>query len=192
MNNINKNDRRVRRTKKALREGLSELMLEKELRNITVQELADKADIHRATFYVHYSDIYDLYEQMENEIVKEIKAIIISEPKNTYEELFHTLIDYIYENSNVFRMFLSRKNGYSFYTRICDFIENDYLEFWQEESKEKQIDESWKFYVRYHVQGCLSVLSLWAEYNYAYPKEKIIDIIVNVDISFVGNSKLEL
>lgn len=181
--NVNKNDRRVRRTKKALLNALSELMLEKEIRNITVQELADKADIHRATFYVHYSDIYDLYEQIENEIFEEIK-VIISETTHTNKELFQTLIDYIYENSNVFGMFLSKNSNHSLYNRICNFIENDYLEFWKNETKDKQINQKWQFYTRYHIQGCLSILSLWAESNFYYPKEKIINIILNVDTNF--------
>ncbi|OTO96544.1 hypothetical protein A5852_002511, partial [Enterococcus faecium] len=47
-------DPRVRKTKKALQEGLSEIMIRKELRKITVKELCIKSDIHRATFYSHY------------------------------------------------------------------------------------------------------------------------------------------
>lgn len=86
--NTGTDDRRVRKTKKALREGLAELMLEKELRSITVRELCDKVDIHRATFYVHYSDIYALYEQLEDAVVNEIGEIIICDPSHTYDELF--------------------------------------------------------------------------------------------------------
>jgi len=42
----NKEDRRVRKTKKSLREGLVELLQEKSIQNITVKELTDRADIH--------------------------------------------------------------------------------------------------------------------------------------------------
>ena len=45
-----KTDRRTLKTRKAIFESLAELLTEKELRSITVQELSDKADVHRVTF----------------------------------------------------------------------------------------------------------------------------------------------
>jgi AcrR family transcriptional regulator len=49
-------DRRVRRTRRALQQALRDLMLEKAYDRITVQELLDRADIGRATFYAHFHD----------------------------------------------------------------------------------------------------------------------------------------
>ena len=43
-------DRRVRRTKARLRQALTELLREKDLRSITVRELTDRADVNRGTF----------------------------------------------------------------------------------------------------------------------------------------------
>lgn len=39
---------------------------------LTVKELAELAYINKATFYSHYKDIYDLSEQLENEVVASI------------------------------------------------------------------------------------------------------------------------
>ena len=58
-------DSRVRRTKRLLRQGLTELLKEKSIKKITVRELSDRVDINRGTFYLHYKDIYDLVEQIE-------------------------------------------------------------------------------------------------------------------------------
>jgi hypothetical protein len=52
-------DLRVRRTKKALADAFIELLSQKTFDEITVNELCDHADIRRATFYKHYSDKYD-------------------------------------------------------------------------------------------------------------------------------------
>ena len=183
MNNTT-DDRRVRKTKRALREGLSELMLEKELRDITVRELVDKSDIHRATFYVHYSDIYDLYEQMENEVTERINNIIVNDPTHSYDELFKTLIDYVYDNARMFRMFLMKTNNHSFQNRMSTLLVEKYLEIWKYETKNKKTTEEVVYLTNYHIQGCLSILSLWAEDNYNYSKEKITDIILKVDTNF--------
>jgi AcrR family transcriptional regulator len=53
-------DRRVRRTRQLLREALMELTLERGYDHITVQDILDRADVGRSTFYAHYRDKDDL------------------------------------------------------------------------------------------------------------------------------------
>lgn len=55
-----KTDRRTSRTKKALRDALIELILEKHYDAITVQDIIDRADVGRSTFYLHFRDKEDL------------------------------------------------------------------------------------------------------------------------------------
>lgn len=70
-----KKDRRVKRTKKMIRDALSELMKNKTFEEISVTDITTKADINRGTFYLHYEDKYDLLEQSEEEIIQEINNI---------------------------------------------------------------------------------------------------------------------
>ncbi len=177
-------DRRVRKTKKALQEGLAELMLEKDLRNITVRELADKVDIHRATFYAHYKDIYDLYEQMETSVIGDLGVIITGDPTHTYDDIFKTIIDYISDNTKACRMLLDINGNRSFHNQLSNFLVDKYLEIYQYENGQKDITEEWKFYVRYHIEGCLSVVGRWAETNYAFPKDALTEIIKTIDTKF--------
>ncbi|MBP0955139.1 MAG: TetR/AcrR family transcriptional regulator [Oscillospiraceae bacterium] len=53
-------------------------MTEKELRRITVQEIADKADVNRVTFYKHYLDVYDLYDKVGEELLVEMGLMILT------------------------------------------------------------------------------------------------------------------
>jgi AcrR family transcriptional regulator len=55
-------DPRVRRTRKMLHDALGKLMQEKDFDKISVQDIADAADLHRATFYDHYPDKFALLE----------------------------------------------------------------------------------------------------------------------------------
>ena len=57
---MKKEDRRVKKTEKALAEALSKLLVDKKIQNITIRELTETADLHSSTFYTHYTDIYDL------------------------------------------------------------------------------------------------------------------------------------
>jgi AcrR family transcriptional regulator len=53
-------DRRVGKTRKALKEALTDLILEKGYDGVTVQDVIDRADVGRSTFYAHYMDKDDL------------------------------------------------------------------------------------------------------------------------------------
>ncbi|MBR0510437.1 MAG: TetR/AcrR family transcriptional regulator [Clostridia bacterium] len=61
-------DRRVKRTKKALRDCLFRLLEEKSADEITVKELTALADINRSTFYFYYKDIDDMLIRIQDEI----------------------------------------------------------------------------------------------------------------------------
>ena len=64
-----KDDRRSRRTRQLLGTALVELMLEKRYDAITVQDILDRADVGRSTFYAHYTDKEDL-------VISEIARVI--------------------------------------------------------------------------------------------------------------------
>ena len=72
-------DRRVKRTKKVLRECLFELLETATIDEITVKELTEKADVNRSTFYFYYKDISDMVMQIQTEIFDVFYEKVISE-----------------------------------------------------------------------------------------------------------------
>lgn len=178
---MNKNDRRVKKTKKAIQNAFAELMLEKRIQDITVQELVDKADIHRATFYSHYHDIYDLYEQIESDMICEFSSIMRNDPTHSYEKLFETLIDYICNNSMLCKMLLNKKGNRSFQSHVFSLLEEKYIQIYIFEEKQAVITEDIRYLINYHIQGCIAILSHWLENGLTYPKEKMKQLMINVD-----------
>lgn len=69
-------DQRTRMTKRLLQGALVDLMREKPIRDVTVKELCQRADVNRSTFYLHYQDIYSLMEELEGEISQELTAAL--------------------------------------------------------------------------------------------------------------------
>ena len=63
-----KEDRRVRYTKQAIRDGFLRLLAEKPIEKISVTEICREADINRGTFYAHYSDPYELKKSLEDQL----------------------------------------------------------------------------------------------------------------------------
>lgn len=50
----------------------------KNIKDISVKELADYADINRCTFYLHYKDVYDMLEKIETELVDDFNTMLDS------------------------------------------------------------------------------------------------------------------
>ncbi len=76
LSKINANDRRVKRTKKLLRDSLFSLLQKKSINEITVTELTEVADINRATFYFYYTDIFDMLDQIQNEAYEMFEEVL--------------------------------------------------------------------------------------------------------------------
>ncbi|MCI8593969.1 MAG: TetR/AcrR family transcriptional regulator [Oscillospiraceae bacterium] len=79
-------DRRVRRTRALLRQSLTGLLQEKSLREITVKELTERADVNRGTFYSHYEDLNDMMAQLENELFEEFEQVITAYPARVLQK----------------------------------------------------------------------------------------------------------
>ncbi len=97
-------DQRVRLTKNLIKSAFLSLLSQKNVRHITVRELCEKAQINRATFYAHYMDIYDLKEQLENELLASFSQVFIDafrefDPSLASEELFVKVFSLLRENS---------------------------------------------------------------------------------------------
>lgn len=71
-------DRRVQRTQQLLRHALVELILEKGYETVTVQDITDRANVGRSTFYAHYSDKEELlvsgFDALKKVIVEHRRA----------------------------------------------------------------------------------------------------------------------
>lgn len=62
-------DLRTERTRKEIREAFLKLREKKPIERITIREIAELAMINKATFYRHYEDIYQLSDEIENELL---------------------------------------------------------------------------------------------------------------------------
>ena len=93
-------DLRQQRTRRSVVNAFLALRSEKPIEKITVRELSERAEIHKATFYLHYHDIYDLSESLEWEVIDDIlrglsdPAKLLTDPERFNEELYCLLLSH--------------------------------------------------------------------------------------------------
>ncbi|MBS7576744.1 MULTISPECIES: TetR/AcrR family transcriptional regulator [unclassified Enterococcus] len=71
-------DLRIKRTNKLINEAFIKLIAEKGFDKVTIQDIAEEAMINRATFYAHYKDKQDLFDQILDEFMKRFSFLLKS------------------------------------------------------------------------------------------------------------------
>ena len=119
-------DRRVKKTKRQLRQALMHLMTEKPSRSISVRELADRADINRGTFYIHYKDVGDLLQQLEDEMAERLITVCCKHAHSSGEDsAFPYLADLYHfakDNADLCLVLLGPNGDRAYTERICGII----------------------------------------------------------------------
>ncbi|MDM5227305.1 TetR/AcrR family transcriptional regulator [Cytobacillus sp. NJ13] len=118
-------DRRILRTKKAINKAFLELFEEKEFDRITINDITERADVNRGTFYLHYTDKYALLAQcIDDHLSGMFNSPGFSkfmekdvEEAETIEGL-RTLFLYVEENFSLFFSLLSNRRTSTFRERM--------------------------------------------------------------------------
>jgi len=69
-------DRRVKKTRKAIKSAFLKLAQNSDINKIKVSELAELADINRKTFYLHYVDIFAVQEEIQKEFINHTDFLV--------------------------------------------------------------------------------------------------------------------
>jgi AcrR family transcriptional regulator len=85
-------DPRVKRTRELIVRAFSELVMEKGHRGLTVQEIAERATVNRATFYAHFRDQYELLDYFISEAFREELRRRLPETPGLDEESLKALV----------------------------------------------------------------------------------------------------
>jgi AcrR family transcriptional regulator len=165
---LKKEDRRVRRTKKLLTQALTKLLEKKQVNEITVKELTDLADMNRGTFYLYYKDIYDMLEKIEDEMFQKLDVIAQThEHGDITQEVKPLLLDlfrFIGENQEMCRVLLSPNGDINFLHRLYEAIRERIREIWADQVEavsEKEFDYRYSFVVF----GCAGMIRAWVNRN---------------------------
>ena len=112
---VRKMDRRTQKTQKAIREAFLILLGKKNIDKIKVAEISQLADIGRGTFYLHYNDVFDLYDQVEKDLYAEIERLLdrsfSSRSPDNLMNLTSAITEYIICNRETFLLFVEPVKG---------------------------------------------------------------------------------
>lgn len=115
-------DRRVAKSKKAIKTAFLELLMSTGLDNITVKDITEKADVSRKTFYLHYTDKFDLLNTIVNQHLDELQEICDQEREKDFVEGTIVWFRYFERHKAFFAALFTAENTIAFHHRLLRFI----------------------------------------------------------------------
>lgn len=170
-------DKRIRRTKKLLRQALTRLMQQKDFKSITVTDVVREADINRGTFYAHYRDVYDLRERIEAEMIADFRGMIASlRPSETasLQPVLSRAVDYLEENREIVTALTQVSGGDGFGKKLIGVLEECRLEGMPFRSVEDV------YVARFLATGMVGMLEKWITESQPIPKNEMITLMMRV------------
>ena len=189
MNKSGNENRSVRNTKKKLQDGLLTLMQEKPINNITVKELTNLVDINRGTFYFHYSDVFDLLYQIEDDFFMKFNNVLnAATPKYdaaAYPNL-KAIFTFLAENQQMCRIFFSANCDMRFFNKIKQLVEDRCCYLWEISTPDEPTDEKrLQLYVSFIRNGCVGIIQKWLDDGLEETPEEISQIVGNIITSSI-------
>lgn len=167
-------DARVRYTKMIIQVNFVALLKKKPLNKITVKELCDMAQINRATFYRYYVDVYDLMEQLEAEILRELNEMMAQSSANNVSKTLCSILEKLKANNELYTTLFSANGDPGFPLKIFKTCYGETENFIRSHCAKLSKEQQTWLYV-YLAQGISGVISCWIAEGMVEPPEQVAD-----------------
>lgn len=187
--NVQKQDRRIRKTQKLLKESLLELMEKKEFKNISVKDITELADLNRGTFYLHYADTYSLLQEMETDVLKDFQYMVSSYrdvfKKDSLLPVVIPIIQYIEENKKICKILFENSSSNDFVNRFHTLVLKNGTAIIKEQYPDAK-DVTLNYFLEFITYGLTGVLKQWLNTDMKEQKEEVAEF---VDKVIMGTAK---
>ena len=173
-------DRRSRRSRRLLKEGLLQMMQEKRFSEITVRDITERMDLNRGTFYLHYPDTAALLQSVEEDMLAEAQALVDahmaeSTAERTLRPVLLPILDYVVEHRTTIGMLLDSSTASGFVDRLQKLIYRNgsrLTEAWFRDVSPEQLD----YLMSFLTYGLIGLEKEWFGRETDLPGEELVSM----------------
>ncbi len=187
---LNNEDRRVKRTKKALRDALLTLLEKKKINEISVTELTTLADVNRATFYFYYTDIIDMLTQIQNDAYLEFSKVINESNSSIttiegFTEYAERLLTYCKEHEALVKFIINNDTNNQLYRQIQILMLHNIPN-----SKETfSLENPARYSTNYILNAMVGIMIDWMEEGMKIPPHELATFCANIYLNGLYKTK---
>ncbi|MBV5104408.1 TetR/AcrR family transcriptional regulator [Mammaliicoccus sciuri] len=183
-------DRRVRKSKRAIKQAFIQLLTENNLDRITIQQISDLADVNRGTFYLNYEDKYALLDEMENEQIEEIKGYVdirkmdlSTKTSDRFIEEFankviKNVITHIEQNMEFYQVILNLERKSKIEEQLADIVRSNIKHLIGNKDNVFGIPEN--YYLSYVVGSMMSMIKYWVSDENRVSVEELVNYVSTI------------
>ncbi|MWV43202.1 TetR family transcriptional regulator [Paenibacillus sp. HJL G12] len=185
-------DPRVVRTQRLLKNALFDLLEENSYDQITVQDIADRATVKRATFYLHYNDKQDLVLQCIADLLDELREAIQNNTDDNRQFDFHSgkahpnfvrMFKHVSEHFCQYQAMLVTNRLPAFTSGLLSVLHNFISDgINMTEPDDSNLSARRDVVIKYVESAYLELIIWWVEYQMPYPEEEMAEMLMNLSI----------
>lgn len=183
-----------RKTKQLIQSSFMRILEKKPFEMITVGDITKTAKINRGTFYLHFQDKFDLLDQIEQQLFKDL-GNHIDELQSRYsstqtfekgqELLAASLFSSIKMHAPLLKIFLSNRGRAGFHLRFRDaFTEKVRVNLEKNESIHTNLKAPMEYYLSFITSAFLGVIEQWVRNGLDKTPEEMTALYIEI-ISFI-------
>lgn len=173
-------DRRVTRTKAAIRESFLSLLQKKPAEEITVTELAKVANIERKTFYLHYNNIQEIIDEIET-VVTEMIAEATKGLSVDSREYFAAITGVMSENFDYFSLIMQDPKYVNYQNRGTVILRSALMEHYRETTSLDS--ERLELYADFYAAGISGIYVNWYQRKLSLSLEDLTDFVYQMAVA---------
>ena len=183
-----KMDRRVQRTRKLLRDALMSLIMEDGYDAISIQDITEKANLGRATFYLHFKDkdelLLDVMEQFIDDFMEQVPQISEAQWRLDDTKALVRLFDFASEHYDLYRILIIGSGGITAANQLRRSVAENIARFIQQEIDElgaKPIVPT-DFIANHFAGSLLATIYWWLDSDLTYTPEEMAEMFQKVNM----------
>lgn len=176
-----KMDRRVKRTRKLLLDTLTELLQEKDLKDITVKEMCEKCDLNRGTFYLHYKDVYDMMDQVQKDLFDSFHEILLENQYDWSDDtpctVLYSIFTFIEKNRAIAKALMGPHGDYQFIMSLKQLAKDHISKAWLHNRFDMN---HFEFFYSYTINGIIGLIQYWLETDSEKTPKEMAELITQM------------
>jgi AcrR family transcriptional regulator len=180
-------DRRVQRTRKLLRESMMALILEEGYDAISIQDITDKANLGRATFYLHFKDkddlLLDLMDQFISEFLENVPQFSQDQWRLEDTKAITKLFDFAAEHYDLYRIMMISSGGITASRQLHQTIAENIKTCIQAEVTDLEAEPvvPAHFIANFFAGSLLTTIYWWLDQELPYSVEEMADMFLKIN-----------
>ncbi|MEC0232916.1 TetR/AcrR family transcriptional regulator [Paenibacillus kribbensis] len=174
-------DRRIQKSRQAIMNAFMTLMLEKDFESITINQIAEEANVNRGTVYLHFADKYDLRDQcMEAQINQLLRSCMSEEGlvHLTSKTALQRTFEYLEQHASFYSKMLTSKGSAVFRTQMETMLRQSLSEHLDSINLDQELNRD--ITVQFLISAGVGLLEWWITRSMPYPISVMVEQFWNL------------